>query len=77
VLLIFVLKSIKQITRLFTPNYVILIPLRVRSDDILSLHNFRCILAQKWSSQGDLCSKRAEKLEKKQRMKTCHDLDET
>ena len=47
------------------------------SDDILSLRNFRCILAQKWSSQGDLCSKRAEKLKKIQRKKTCHDLSET
>jgi len=46
-------------------------------DDMLSLRNFLCNFVTFWSSQGNLSSKKAGKLKKMQRVKTCHDLSKT
>jgi hypothetical protein len=38
---------------------------------------FYVICSQKWSSQGDLCSKKSRKTEENAKRKTCHDLVKT
>jgi len=42
-------------------------------DDMLSLRNFYVNIITFWSSQGNLSSKKASKLKKNQRQKSCHD----
>jgi len=43
-------------------------------DDMLSLQNFYVNFITFWSSQGNLSSKKAGKLKKNQRLKSCHNL---
>jgi len=44
---------------------------------MLSLRNFLGNFVTFWSSQDNLSSKKAGKLKKMQRVKTCHDLSKT